>query len=90
VKTIDRRAILRSLGCGSNEVELDKKIIRGRRLDRAKLERWKKIERIASGGCQDREVGAINTGGQFKSSPATERIVLTKVLRNDQLRAEYG
>lgn len=44
VKRDERRAILKSLDDGVKEGDFEARKLRGRRLDRAKIERWKKRE----------------------------------------------
>lgn len=50
VKREERRAILESLGDEANKIEFEERMIRGRRLDKAKIERWKKREGMGYGG----------------------------------------
>lgn len=51
-KRKERRAILESLGDEMN-AKFETKIIRGRMLDKAKVERWRKREGIPCGGSRD-------------------------------------
>jgi hypothetical protein len=48
-KRDERRTILENLGDSVKEVEFEPKTLRGRRLDKAKIARWKKREEIISG-----------------------------------------
>lgn len=50
VKREERRAILDNLDGEMNAVEFEARTIRGRRLDKAKIERWRKREGIGYGG----------------------------------------
>jgi hypothetical protein len=52
VKQKERRAILRSLGAEANAVEFEARMLRGRRLDKAKIERWRKRDGIAGSNPQ--------------------------------------
>jgi hypothetical protein len=47
VKKDERRAIIESLGEVANKGEFEAMMLRGRRLDKAKLERWRKREGLA-------------------------------------------
>lgn len=49
IKRDERRTILDSLGDAVKEVEFEPKTLRGRRLDKAKIARWKKREEMISG-----------------------------------------
>ncbi len=50
IKRDERRTILESLSDSVKEVEFEPKTLRGRRLDKAKIARWKKREEMISGG----------------------------------------
>jgi hypothetical protein len=50
VRREERRAILESLGDDANKVEFEERMIRGRRLDKAKIVRWRKREEMGYGG----------------------------------------
>jgi len=52
VKQGERRAILRSFGAEANTAGFKTRLFRGRRLDKAKIERWRKREGLA--GCNSR------------------------------------
>ncbi|KAH8765260.1 hypothetical protein F5882DRAFT_383150 [Hyaloscypha sp. PMI_1271] len=74
VKKEERRAILETV---DGEGEFEERMLRGRRLDKAKLERWRKREGIVGGGFQNRpadspkmgeETSSINEDGQSVSS----------------------
>jgi hypothetical protein len=54
IKRDERRAILERLGGSTHSVEFEATMLRGRRLDKAKIERWKKREGLSSGGPQTR------------------------------------
>ena len=54
VKRGERRAILRSLGDEANTAGFESRIHRGRRLDKSKIERWRKREGLAVGSSQTR------------------------------------
>jgi hypothetical protein len=54
IKRDERRTILESLGDTVKEVEFEPKILRGRRLDKAKIVRWKKREEMISSGSRTR------------------------------------
>jgi hypothetical protein len=54
VQRKERRAILESLSSEANKVEFETRMIRGRKLDKAKIERWRKREGI---GCGDSKTG---------------------------------
>jgi hypothetical protein len=60
VKRDERRAILGSLGV-VREGEFQARKLRGRRLDKAKLERWRKREGIVGDGPQNE---LLNTSGE--------------------------
>ena len=53
VKKDERRAILESLDEVANEGEFEAMMLRGRRLDKAKLERWRKREGLVGGASQN-------------------------------------
>ncbi|PMD53854.1 uncharacterized protein K444DRAFT_131084 [Hyaloscypha bicolor E] len=70
VKKEERRAILETV---DGEGQLEERMLRGRRLDKAKLERWRKREGIVGGGSQNgpadtskmgEETSSINEDGQ--------------------------
>jgi hypothetical protein len=64
VKKDERRAILENLGEVANEGEFEAIMLRGRRLDKAKLDRWRKSEGLVGGGSQN---GPPHTLGRFAS-----------------------
>jgi hypothetical protein len=53
VKKDERRAILERLGEVANEGEFEAIMLRGRKLDKAKVERWRKREGLVGGGSQN-------------------------------------
>ncbi|KAH8769288.1 hypothetical protein BGZ57DRAFT_466020 [Hyaloscypha finlandica] len=74
VKKEERRAILETV---EGEGQFEERMLRGRRLDKAKLERWRKREGIVGGGFQNgladtskmgEETSSINEDGQSISS----------------------
>jgi hypothetical protein len=52
VKRDERRAILESLGGAIKEGDFEARILRGRRLDKAKIEKWRKMEGLGSEGAE--------------------------------------
>ncbi|KAE9362669.1 hypothetical protein N431DRAFT_525010 [Stipitochalara longipes BDJ] len=65
VKQDERRAILESLGYGMKEEDFEARKLRGRRLDKAKIERWKKREGL------DTQTGFVRSSG--KAAPLESR-----------------
>jgi hypothetical protein len=63
VKQDERRAILESLGQGANEEGFQARMLRGRRLDKAKIERWKKREETLGG---EGEKGKLASHGEVQ------------------------
>ncbi|KAN0106744.1 TPR-like protein [Hyaloscypha variabilis] len=51
VKKDERRAILESFSEVANEGEFEVRMLRGRRLDKAKIRRWRKREQVGESGC---------------------------------------
>jgi hypothetical protein len=64
IKRDERRTILESLGESVKEVEFEPKTLRGRRLDKAKIARWKKREDMISG---ESRTTIANSSGQSTS-----------------------
>jgi hypothetical protein len=64
IKRDERRTILDSLGDAVKEVEFEPKTLRGRRLDKAKIARWKKREEMISG---ESRPGIANRSGKSTS-----------------------
>lgn len=65
IKRDERRTILDSLGDAVKEVEFEPKTLRGRRLDKAKIARWKKREETISG---ETRPGIAHRSGRATSS----------------------
>jgi hypothetical protein len=61
IKRDERRTILESLGDSMKEVEFEPKTLRGRRLDKSKIARWKKREDMISG---ETRTGIANSSGK--------------------------
>jgi hypothetical protein len=64
IKRNERRTILDNLGDNVKEVEFEPKTLRGRRLDKAKIARWKKREEMISG---ESRTGIANRSGRSPS-----------------------
>ena len=64
IKRDERRTILESLGDTVKEVEFEPKILKGRRLDKAKIARWKKREEMISAESRTR---IANSSGKSTS-----------------------
>jgi hypothetical protein len=60
IKRSERLAILERLGAGAHAAEFETRMLRGRKLDKAKIERWKKREGLSGGGSQ---IGLTHSSG---------------------------
>jgi hypothetical protein len=65
IKRDERRTILESLGDTVKEVEFEPKTLRGRRLDKAKIARWKKREERISGGSRTRIANGLGKSTSY-------------------------
>jgi hypothetical protein len=75
VKKDERRAILESLGEVANEGEFEVMMLRGRRLDKAKLERWRKRDGLFSGASHN---GLADTLGRLAGHDEVQLLTESK------------
>jgi hypothetical protein len=71
VKRGERRAILEGLGRAVTEGGFEARILRGRKLDKAKIERWKKREGFTSEGT---EAGSARHPGKLEGQHRVNKL----------------
>ena len=71
VKWGERRAILKGIGGAITEGRFEARILRGRKLDKAKLERWRKREGLSSEGT---EAGSAHHPGKLEGQHRVNKL----------------